>query len=133
MLGSMAEKAVSRSVEALRLRDVNLARSVIEDDRKIVDYSYELEEQALLLTATQQPLATDLWTIAASNFIVAELERIADYAEGIAKITLSVAKDPPVKPLSDIPKMATVATSMLHSSLTAFIDGDLAACRAIWH
>jgi phosphate transport system protein len=65
MLGSMAEKAVSRSVEALRLRDVNLARSVIEDDRKIDDYSYALEEQALLLTATQQPLATDLRTIAA--------------------------------------------------------------------
>jgi phosphate transport system protein len=92
MLGSMAEKAVSRSVEALRLRDVNLARSVIEDDRTIDDYSYELKEQALLLTATQQPLATDLRTIAASNFIVAELERIADYAERIAKITLSVAK-----------------------------------------
>lgn len=133
MLGSMAEKAVSRSVEALRLRDVNLARSVIEDDRKIDDYSYELEEQALLLTATQQPLATDLRTIAAANFIVAELERIGDYAEGIAKITLSVAQDPPVKPLIDIPKMATIATGMLHRSLTAFIDGDLEACEAIWH
>ena len=57
----------------------------------------------------------------------------AYYAEGIAKITLSVAQDPPVNPLIDIPKMATVATSMLHRSLSAFIDGDLAACRAIWH
>jgi phosphate transport system protein len=132
-LGSMAEKAVSRSVDALRLRDVNLARSVIQDDRKIDDYSYDLEEQALLLTATQQPLATDLRTIAASNFIVAELERIGDYAEGIAKITLSVAQDSPVKPLIDIPQMSTIATSMLHRSLTAFIDGDLEACKAIWH
>lgn len=133
VLGSMAEKAVSRSVEALRLRDVNLARSVIEDDRKIDDYSYDLEEQALLLTATQQPLATDLRTIAASNFIVAELERIGDYAEGIAKITLSVSQDSPVKPLIDIPLMSSIATSMLHRSLTAFIDGDLEACKAIWH
>ncbi len=133
MLGSMAEKAVSRSVDALRLRDVNLARSVIQDDRKIDDYSYDLEEQALLLTATQQPLATDLRTIAASNFIVTELERIGDYAEGIAKITLSVAQDSPVKPLIDIPRMSTIATSMLHRSLTAFIDGDLEACTAIWH
>ncbi len=132
-LGSMAEKAVSRSVEALRLRDVNIARSVIEDDRKIDDYSYDLEEQALLLTATQQPLATDLRTIAASNFIVAELERIGDYAEGIAKITLSLAQDSPVKPLIDIPQMSAIATGMLHRSLAAFIDGDLDACKAIWH
>lgn len=133
MLGSMAEKAVSRSVDALRFRDVNLARSVVQDDRKIDDYSYHLEEQALLLTATQQPLATDLRTIAASNFIVAELERIGDYAEGIAKITLSVAQEPSLKPLIDIPRMSTIATGMLHRSLTAFIDGDLDTCKLIWH
>jgi len=132
VLGSMAEKAVSRAVDALRERDANLARAVIADDRTIDDRSYELEEQALLLTATQQPLATDLRTIAAANFIVAELERIGDYAEGIAKITLSLAHEPPLKPLIDIPRMAAIATDMLHRSLTAFIEGDLAACQEIW-
>ncbi len=132
VLGSMAEKSVTRAVEALRERDANLARAIIADDRTIDDRSYELEEQALLLTATQQPLATDLRTIAAANFIVAELERIGDYAEGIAKITLSLAHEPSLKPLIDIPRMALIATDMLHRSLTAFIEGDLPTCQEIW-
>jgi phosphate transport system protein len=132
LLGSMAEKAITRAVEALRQRDLHLARAVIADDQTIDDRSYELEEQALLLIATQQPLATDLRTIAAANFIIAELERIGDYAEGIAKITLAVGQQPPLKPLPDIPRMATIATDMLHRSLTAFMDRDLVACRAIW-
>jgi phosphate transport system protein len=132
MLGSMAEKAVARSVEALRQRDAALAREVIHDDEAIDDKAYELEEKALLLIATQQPMATDLRIIAAGLFIISELERIGDYAEGIAKIALNLIDEPPLKPLVDIPRMATTAIDMLHQGLAAFIDRDLEACRAIW-
>jgi len=133
MLGSVTEKAVARAVDALRRRDSAVAREVIREDRNIDERSYDLEERALLLLATQQPLATDLRTIAATLFIITELERIGDYAEGIARITLMLEPYPPLKPLIDIPRMAEIALEMLHGSLAAFVDGDLVACQAIWH
>lgn len=132
LLGSMTEKAVDRAVEALRTRNVELASQVIEDDGRIDDRSYELEETALLLIARQQPMATDLRAIAAALFIIGELERIGDYAEGIAKIAVQAAQEPPIKPLIDIPRMATLAIEMLHRGLQAYIDGDIEACRRIW-
>ncbi len=132
LLGNMAEKAVERSVDALRLRDADLARRIVVADREIDNLSYELEERALLLIATQQPMAADLRTIAGALFIIGELERIGDYAEGIGKIALEVNKEPPLKPLIDIPRMAGIAIDMLHQSLGAFIDRDLASCRVIW-
>jgi phosphate transport system protein len=133
LLGSMAEKAIERSVESLKRRDAELAQAVIDEDRLIDDRTYELEEQILLLIATQQPMASDLRGLAAALFIITELERMGDYAEGIAKIALTSIDQPPLKPLIDIPRMAEIATSMLHRSLQAFIDQDLEACRAIWH
>ncbi|MDI3339724.1 MAG: phosphate signaling complex protein PhoU [Sphaerobacter sp.] len=133
LLGSIAEKAVARAVDALRQRDSALARAVIQEDRAIDERSYALEERALLLLATQQPMATDLRTIAATLFIISELERIGDYAEGIARVTLLLEPHPPLKRLIDIPRMAEIALDMLHASLAAFIDRDLDACRTIWH
>jgi phosphate transport system protein len=132
LLGSMVEKSIDRSVEALRQRDIELAKSVIADDHTIDDRSYELEEQILLLIATQQPMASDLRGLAAALFIIAELERMGDYAEGIAKIAIATADQPPLKPLIDIPRMTEIATDMLNRSLQAFIDQDLEACRQIW-
>lgn len=133
LLGSMAEKSIERSVDALKRRDAELAQAVIDDDRLIDDRTYEVEEQILLLIATQQPMASDLRGLAAALFIIAELERMGDYAEGIAKIALSSVDHPPLKPLVDIPRMAEISTSMLHRSLEAFIDQDLEKCREIWH
>jgi phosphate transport system protein len=133
LLGSMAEKSIDRSVEALRQRDTELAQTVIDDDRVIDDRAYDLEDQILLLIATQQPMASDLRGLAAALFIIAELERMGDYAEGIAKIAQMSSEHPPLKPLIDIPRMAEIATDMLHRSLQAFIEQDLEACREIWH
>jgi len=132
MLGGTVEHAVARAVEALRQRDVAAARAVVVADRAIDDRVYQLEEQTLRLIATQQPLATDLRTVAAILFILSELERIGDYAEGIAKITLQVADEAPLKPLIDIPRMAEIVADMLHESLGAFLERDLARCEALW-
>jgi phosphate transport system protein len=133
LLGSMVEKSIERSVDALKRRDRELALAVIDDDRLIDDRTYELEEQILLLIATQQPMASDLRGLAAALFIITELERMGDYAEGLAKIAVGSVGQPPLKPLIDIPRMSEIATSMLHRSLQAFIDHDLEACREIWH
>ncbi|HUZ03655.1 MAG TPA: phosphate signaling complex protein PhoU [Thermomicrobiaceae bacterium] len=131
-LGGMTREAVGRSVDALRRNDTELASAVIADDRKIDGRTYALEEQALLLLATQQPLATDLRSIAATLFIIGELERIGDYAEGIAKIALLLADQAPIKPLVDIPRMAERSTDMLDRALVAFLQRDLQTCREIW-
>ena len=132
LLGSMVEKSVQQAVEALRNRNIVAAQRVVEDDGQIDGLSYRLEEDALLLIATQQPMASDLRVIAAGLFIASELERMGDYAEGIAKIALRLASEEPIKPLVDIPRMAEVATEMLHQSLDAFVHRDLEACRRIW-
>ena len=131
-LGSMVAVAVERAVAALQRRDAALAESVVESDGPIDTLAYDIEERALLIIATQQPLAGDLRTVASVIAIAGELERIGDYAEGIAKLTLLSLDEPPIKPLIDIPRMAEGAIEMLRRSLDAFIDRDTDAAHEIW-
>lgn len=131
-LGSMAAVATERAVEALKHRNAALAQSVIDHDTDIDQLAVSLEERALLVIATQQPIATDLRTISAVLAITGELERIGDYAEGIAKVVLLSLDEPPIKPLIDIPRMAEQSLDMLRRSLDAFIDRDLGTARSIW-
>ena len=131
-LGSMVDKAIARSIEALRVRDVTLAQQVIEDDDLLDRKREEIERHGLLLIATQQPLATDLRVIAAALNIASELERMGDYAEGIAKISIDIAGEPPLKPLVTIPQMAEKARSMLDRSLDTFMARDMESAQLIW-
>ncbi len=130
-MGSMVEKALERSMKSLKDRDLGLAKQVVEDDLKINDKRYEIEEKCIQLIATQQPMASDLRTIVAVLSITSELERIGDHAEGIANIALMIGNEPPVKPLIDLPRMTTKTVDMLHRSLDAFINRDADAARAI--
>ena len=130
-LAAMAETAIRRSIEALESGDVGLARQIIADDIKINEKRYNTEERCLELVATQQPLASDLRTIVAVLHIIVDLERIADHAEGNAKLTLMLSDEPPVKPDVDIKRMAQKGIEMLHASLEAFKDRDTQRARAI--
>lgn len=130
-LGSMVERAVLESVGALKRRDLEAARRLIADDREINERRFAIEGDCLSLIATQQPMATDLRILAAMLEIVTELERIADYAKGIAKITLMLGTDPLVKPLVDIPRMAAKVQDMLHRALDAFVRRDAGLAQAI--
>jgi phosphate transport system protein len=131
MLGSMVEKAIERSIDALVRLDADEARQVIADDNRVNAKRYRLEEDAVRLIATQQPMAGDLRLIASVIHISTDLERIGDYAAGIAKIVLLHGDQPPVKPLIDIPRMAELGRSMLRRSLDALVRRDAAAARAI--
>jgi phosphate transport system protein len=131
VLAGMVESAIDRGIQALRNRDAELAREIIADDIKINRRRYETEERCLELIATQQPLAGDLRTIAAILYIIVDLERMGDHVEGIAKIVLMLADEPPLKPYIDIPRMAQIATRMLMGSLEAFKHRDAARARAI--
>jgi phosphate transport system protein len=130
-LSSMVDKAIARSVDALKLQDIQLARDVVRADADINRLRWQTEERALLVIATQAPMAGDLRTISAVIHIVTELERMADHAAGNAKIVIQTAEEPLLKPLVDIPRMAEKARAMLADSITAFIQEDAGAARAI--
>ena len=130
-MASMVDKAINNAVVALVQRDVSIAQQVVADDRAINEHRWRTEEHALLVIATQAPMAKDLRMIAAVIHIVTDLERMADHAAGIAKIALQTADQPPLKPLVDIPRMSEIARTMLHDAITAFIEDDEAAARAI--
>ena len=130
-LGSMVETAIMESVDALNRRDLQRSRDLIVLDRKINEKRFAIESEALGVIAMQQPVAIDLRMLAAVLDIADELERIGDYAKGIAKINLLIGEEPLLKPLIDIPAMAQKACSMLHRALEAFIDRDVDLARAL--
>jgi phosphate transport system protein len=131
ILGSMVEQAVRGAVEALKQRDLDTARRIYADDQKINEKRYEIEQNCLVLIATQQPMARDLRMLAAILEVNTELERIGDYAKGICKINIMIGNEGLVKPLIDIPRMADLGLDMLHRALGAFIAGDADTARAI--
>ena len=124
ILGSMVEKAIARALLALKERDLEASRQVIQEDDYIDSKRFEIEEACIDLIATQQPMGRDLRLLVAILHINTELERMGDYAEGIAKISLMMGDEPPLKPLIDIPRMGEKATSMLHRSLDALVNRD---------
>src|SRR5580765_2542221 len=103
-LASLVESSIGRSITALKNQDVDEARRIIADDDLIDRRQYALEDKALLLIARQAPMAADLRMISAVISIASELERIGDYAEGIADITIRGANEPLLKPLIDVPR-----------------------------
>jgi len=130
-LGSMVENAITESVEVLKRRDLDGSRHVIAQDRRINERRFALENDALVAIATQQPMAGDLRMLAAILDIASELERIGDYAKGIARINLMIGEEPFIKPLIDIPAMAAKARDMLHQALEAFMERDVELARSI--
>jgi phosphate transport system protein len=130
-LALRVETAVERSVTSLSERDTDVANQVIKDDVKINEKRYEIEETCLELIATQQPLASDLRTIASVLHIVVDLERMGDHAEGIARVAIMMADDPPLMSYDGIQKMAEITKGMMLSSLEAFKDRDTARARQI--
>ncbi len=130
-LAGLAEAAVGRAVTALQNQDIEEARRIIAEDDIIDRQQYALEDRALLLIARQAPMAVDLRTISAVISIASELERIGDYAEGIAKIAIRGAGEPLLKPLIDVPRMAEKAQQMLRTAVEAFVNRDVEAARRL--
>lgn len=130
-LGRMVEEALVTSVDALKNRDLETARQIIEADHTVNDRRFAIEHETLVVIARQQPMAVDLRTLAAILEIATELERIGDYAKGISRITIKMGIEPFVKPLIDIPRMAEKARNMLHRALQAFFERNVELARAI--
>jgi len=131
VLDSMVETATLEVIQALKHHDVDTARRIYRDDTLINARRFELEKDCMITIATQQPIESDLRIVVAVLNILTELERIGDYAEGIAKIVIMIGDEAPLKPLIDIPEMAAVAAQMLQDSIAAFINEDAELAKAV--
>lgn len=131
LMGSVVSHALVQSVDILMRQDVDAARRLMDADDAIDFQRYTIESDVLVLIARQQPMATDLRTLAAILEIVNDLERIGDYAKGIAKITRLMTDIADVPDLPQIPAMAARAQDMLSRALEAFLRRDVATARAI--
>ncbi len=131
VLGSMVEQAIVESVDALKKRDVEASRRLFDADQDINRRRFEIENRLMIMIATQQPMAHDLRLLASIMEINSELERMGDYAKGIANINIRMGDTPLLKPLIDLPRMAQKGADMLHRALTAFVNEDIDTARRI--
>ena len=131
LLGSLVEQNVLDSVEALKKRDSEASQKVIDLDMKINEKRFALENQVMIIIATQQPMAHDLRLLASFFEVISELERMGDYAKGIGIINVRMGGQPLLKPLVDIPRMAQKGADMLHRALLAFVNEDAEVARSI--
>lgn len=130
-LSSRVEKAIFKSIEALKERDITASQKVVDDDDVIDEEQQAIEDRCIDLIALEAPMAGDLRVLIAAMMIANELERMGDYAEGIAKISLSMGNLPPLKPLIDIPRMADKSVEMLRRSTQAFVSRDVESATAV--
>ncbi len=130
-MGELVEQAIAKSIQSLKEQDTVLAQEVVDEDDNIDRLEISIEEGCLTLIATQQPMAKDLRRIATLFKMINDLERMADYATSIAKITLRIADQPLIKPLVDIPRMAVLSQKMVKQSLDAYVREDVELAVAV--
>ncbi len=131
LLGSMVEDAVIKAVLSLKNRDIILAKQIYHDDLLLNDKRYAIENAILIVIATEQPMARDLRQLASMLDVVTELERMGDYAKGIAKVTVKLNNVEIRIPINEIEMMAELSIGMLHKALTAFIEEDAQSAAQI--
>lgn len=136
-MGELVGRAIEDAVQSLAQKDIEKANRVIDGDDAIDKMEIEIEDKCMVLIARQQPLARDLRIIGTGLKITTDLERMGDHAFDIARVTVRLSKEPLIKPLVDIPRMARLAQQMLADSLDAYttLDIELAekVCRADDH
>ena len=131
ILGSMVEESILSSVEALKKRDFAKAREIYKNDNLINEKRFDIENKTMMVIATQGPVAKDTRIMASVLEVVGELERIGDYAKGIARITILMGTEPPIKPLIDLPRMAEITANMLQDAISAFVRTDVEKAQQI--
>lgn len=131
LLGSMVEQAVMSAMDALKRRDIAFARRVYRDDININEKRFAIENAIIITMATQQPMAHDLRTLAAFLEICTELERMGDYAKGIAKVVIRLGEYEFPIPMREFEQMAEISISMLHRALSAFVEENASVASQI--
>ncbi|MBU3216222.1 phosphate signaling complex protein PhoU [Clostridium estertheticum] len=130
-MGSIVEKQIHDCIDALVTHNIEKAQKIMEDDDIVDVMEREIEDKAIRLIAMQAPLAIDLRNIFTTTKIVTDLERMADYAVDVAKITVRLKDEKYIKQLVDIPRMAEIVVSMIKDSLDAYVSGDIEKAYAV--
>lgn len=129
--GSMVEISLRGSVKSLQHQAIDEAKFIYDADRQINKKHFDIEENVITIIATQQPMARDLRLLTAILEVTTELERMGDYAKGIARITVRIGQEELLPPMKHIPPMSEVCIDMLHRALQAFVERDAEAARSI--
>lgn len=129
--GGMVEQNLLDSVDALKRRDITKSQKVVGFDKVINKKRFELENEVMILIATQQPMAKDLRLLSSFFEVISEIERMGDYAKGIGTINIRMGSEELLKPLVDIPVMAEKSVDMCHRALIAFINEDVDTAMSI--
>ncbi len=130
-MGNMVDVALERAIVSLAGQDLETAKNVIAEDKKIDALQLEIEDKSLMLIALQQPMAKDLRILSTALKITIDLERIGDHAKNIAEVTLEIGTQPLMKKLVDIPKMANLARIMLTNALNAYVQMDVELAKSV--
>jgi phosphate transport system protein len=130
-MGAMVEDAISQSIRALLERDTSAAEEVIASDRAIDRMELEIDEHTVELIAKMQPAASDLRFVATAMKITPELERIADLAVDVCERAIELNREPQLKPLIDVPRLARIAQEMVRQSIDSFIRRDALLARQV--
>lgn len=130
-MGAMVEDQMSRAIRALLERDTPLAEEVIANDSPIDQMELDIDAHVIELIAKMQPAAVDLRFVATLMKITPELERIADLAQDVCERAIELNREPQLKPLIDIPRLARIAQEMVRQSLDAFVRRDAQLARAV--
>ena len=130
-MGAMVEDQISESIRALLERDTVAAQRVIDNDTAIDQMELDIDQHTIELIAMMQPAAVDLRFVAAAMKITPELERVADLAVDVCERAIELNREPALKPLIDIPRLAHMAQDMVRQSLDAFVRRDAALARAV--
>jgi len=124
-MGAMVIESLKKAIDAFKEKDVDTAEAIIKDDKAINDLHMELEDKAILLIATEHPVASDLRRILSVTKIISNLERIGDHSVHLAKATIRLSREQYIEPIiSHIPEMATMCIAMVNDALTAFGNND---------
>ena len=130
-MGAMVEDAISQSIRALLERDTAVAEQVILADSEIDRMELEIDSHTVELIAKMQPAAVDLRFVATAMKITPELERIADLAQDVCERAIELNREPPLKPLIDIPRLARISQEMVRQALDSFVRGDAVLAREV--
>ena len=130
-MGAVVEDAIGLGIRALLERDTQVAESVIAADRMIDQMELDVDQHTVELLAKMQPTAVDLRFVATAMKITPELERIADLAVDVCERAIELNREPPLKPLIDIPRLARMAQDMVRQSLDSFVRRDAALARQV--
>ena len=130
-MGTIIEKSMNDTVEALKTQNVELAKAVIDRDDEIDKMELRIEKECLILIARQQPIATDLRDIASVLKIITDLERIADHCSDISKYTIRLANETYIKPLIHIPEMAEEVKKMIKDTIDSCVNQDIELAKNV--